>query len=245
MEESNKQTRVNEWSQLSFDELEEMERQNEAGLTDEQKERIARAKESITGLISEIRPDTILDVGTGRGSLVTSLIEGLEYKPKIVCLDRSKHILEYLRKKLDRNLRSDGIDFVSGDIAELPFETGSFEVVTSFGSIGNMNPDKAPEGLNEIYRVLKKGGLFIDFTTVFKGDSESVKRIRELWSRQNAECKKLYAVFQDIVELYQSSPFGDVDFEFTKEGIETNPNPNDLVPVKGDRFSDLIIKATK
>jgi len=245
MKESNEQIGVNDWSKLSFDELEKMESQNEEGLTNEQRERITKAKERIIGLISEIRPETILDIGTGRGSFVRSLIENLDYEPRIVCLDKSRHILEYLRNKLKNSLKVNEINFIPGEIVDLPFEDSSFAMVTSFGALGNMNPDQVPKGLNEIYRVLKKKGIFIDFNTVFEEGSKSAEKIREIWGMGRNNERKTYAVYKDVVELYKNSSFEDVDFEFTEERIEDSPNPNDLVPVRGDWFADIITKARK
>ncbi len=73
---------------------------------------------------------------------------------KIIGVDFSDKMLEIARKKCS------DIDFLEADCTQLPFEDKSFDLCTiSFGLRNIENMEKA---LQEIYRVLKKGGVFVN-----------------------------------------------------------------------------------
>ena len=99
-----------------------------------------------------IRPgDTVLDVGCGTGvAAVTAAGRGA----KAAGLDLSPALLERARQ----NAAQAGvtIEFQEGDVEQLPYEAGSFEVVISqFGHMFAPRPDVA---VAEMLRVLKPGG---------------------------------------------------------------------------------------
>lgn len=98
-------------------------------------------------------PFTILDLCTGTGDLTGILKE--EYpEAKIIGVDFSSKMLEIARKK------HPNIEFLEADCTQLPFEDENFDLCTiSFGLRNIEDMDKA---LGEIYRVLKKGGYFIN-----------------------------------------------------------------------------------
>jgi ubiquinone/menaquinone biosynthesis C-methylase UbiE len=94
----------------------------------------------------------VLDVGCGRGGTVALLAEtfaaqgtGVDLSPEAIAFCRSTH----------RN----GTTFEVGDAEHLPFENGSFEVVT------NMESSHTYPNLRAFYseaqRVLAKGGIFL------------------------------------------------------------------------------------
>lgn len=98
----------------------------------------------------------ILDDGCGAGRHVIFLAEE-KYEPYGV--DITKSGVLYTQSRL-RNLGyaqyADNI-CVSGS-ESLPFEDGYFDGVISFGVLYYLRKDKIKEAIDEIYRVLKKGG---------------------------------------------------------------------------------------
>lgn len=104
-------------------------------------------------LASPGSPLTFLDLCTGTGDLAGLLRK--EYpNAKIIGVDFSQNMLEIARKK------HPGIEFIESDITNLPFNDKSFDLcVISFGLRNVENMQKA---LEEIYRVLKKDGIFIN-----------------------------------------------------------------------------------
>jgi len=85
-------------------------------------------------IILELRPETLLDVGCGKGDLVEwAKIKGID---------------------------STGLDFASGygvqaDLLNIPFFDNTFDVVTAFDVLEHLRPEDLDKGLKELYRVAK------------------------------------------------------------------------------------------
>lgn len=117
----------------------------------------------------------VLDVASGTADVA------IEFKKRssadaIVGLDRSTGMLEVAQYKL-RRLRLDGrIDLVEGDALDMPFEDGTFDVVTIAFGLRNL-PDYAA-GVGEMVRVLKPGGrlLILEFFPPKSGLSAKLYR---------------------------------------------------------------------
>lgn len=94
----------------------------------------------------------VLEVGCGCG---TDLLQFARAGAEVYGIDLSKHSVELTRKRL--NLYGLKADVNEGDGENLPFQTEQFDLVYSWGVLHHSpNPPKA---INEIYRVLKKGGV--------------------------------------------------------------------------------------
>lgn len=97
-----------------------------------------------------------LDLATGTGDLAFLLhdrgsrVVGLDLTERMVALASAKR-------------RGDGPAFLVGDMLTLPFPSGSFDLVTTGYGLRNV-PD-LPRALDEIHRVLRRGGqaLSLDF----------------------------------------------------------------------------------
>jgi ubiquinone/menaquinone biosynthesis C-methylase UbiE len=93
-------------------------------------------------------PRTVLDVGCGEGRLPRDL-KALGYD--VVGLDGSATLIEHAIEADPEG------SYLVGDAAALPFESGSFQLVTAFMSLQDVDePDAALRG---IARVLAPGGL--------------------------------------------------------------------------------------
>ncbi len=107
-------------------------------------------------------PKKILDVATGTADLAIALAKA--NPEKIVGIDISQGMLDVGAKKIrEKNL--DGlISLQKADSENLPFEDGSFDVVTV--AFGVRNFENLSKGLKELNRVLKKGGklLVLEFS---------------------------------------------------------------------------------
>ena len=101
----------------------------------------------------------ILDVPCGTGVLTKNLY--LENpNAQITCLDYSNEMIARFKHALSKDDRSSThISFQQGDVASLPYEDESFDLVLSMN--GYQCFPKKDESFKEIKRVLKKGGLFI------------------------------------------------------------------------------------
>ncbi len=104
-----------------------------------------------------LKPNLILDVATGTGDFA---IESLQLKPeKVIGVDISEGMLDVGRKKIKRRRLDDRVELRSGDSENLPFEEHKFDAVTV--GFGVRNFENLEEGLREIFRVLRPGGMAV------------------------------------------------------------------------------------
>lgn len=119
-------------------------------------------RKKVIKLVAEKNPNSILDIATGTGDLAIQFALATPAE-KIVGLDLSEGMLSVARKKVASKTISEKIDFVQGDSEALPFEDEFFDAITV--SFGIRNFENLEKGLSEIYRVLKKDGIFVILET--------------------------------------------------------------------------------
>ena len=95
----------------------------------------------------------LLDVPVGTAVFTFQKWNALD-KAEITCLDYSIDMIDQARQRLNQDIRC-----VQGDVGALPFEDGSFDCVLSMNGF-HAFPDKK-KAYEEIFRVLKKGGMLI------------------------------------------------------------------------------------
>lgn len=97
----------------------------------------------------------LLDVPVGTAVFTQKKYAALK-NAKITCLDYSQDMLEQAKRRL---CELDNVTAVQGDVGNLPFSNGAFDIVLSMNGF-HAFPDKK-SAFRETYRVLKKGGKFI------------------------------------------------------------------------------------
>lgn len=108
--------------------------------------------------------DSVLDLGCGSGGQSARI--HTEYHPKqIIGLDLTPAMIDKARERYPQ------LEFVVGDILQLPFPDETFDVITS-NCVINHASDKR-KVFSEIYRVLKPDGHFLI------GDVMAVDRLPE------------------------------------------------------------------
>ncbi len=122
--------------------------------------------------IVKIKPQMILDVGSGTGVAIPALYERYK-KAQLVALDISEKMLN---KSAQQGSFFRSPHLVCADMEQLPFEDNTFELVFSSLSMQWCNDLNA--ALTEVKRVLKPGGLFV-FTTF---GPDTLKELRQSWS---------------------------------------------------------------
>lgn len=100
----------------------------------------------------------ILDLACGTGDVTFHLARILP-DASIVGADLSRGMLDVAVRKLDKCSPGtrERVSFCQADALALPFETGSFDVVTI--AYGVRNFENLPAGYSEMLRVLRPGGL--------------------------------------------------------------------------------------
>ncbi|WP_111682097.1 bifunctional demethylmenaquinone methyltransferase/2-methoxy-6-polyprenyl-1,4-benzoquinol methylase UbiE [Winogradskyella tangerina] len=118
-------------------------------------------RRKVVKIVSEKKPENILDIATGTGDLAINLT--VTNAKEIVGLDISNGMLEVGRKKIASKNLDDTISMVVGDSEDLPFEDNTFDAITV--AFGVRNFENLEKGLAEILRVLKPDGIFVILET--------------------------------------------------------------------------------
>lgn len=122
----------------------------------------------------------VVDIGSGAG--MDSLLAGRRVGPRgtVTGVDMTDDMLERARAGA-REAGLDHVRFEKGDIARLPFESGSADVVISNG-VFNLSPDKTAL-FAELYRITKPGGR-LQFADIVIGVelSEAARNDIDLWT---------------------------------------------------------------
>ena len=122
-----------------------------------------RWRRKAASLCLETHPDTILDLCCGTSDLAIRLAQLAASSTKVVGLDYSPPMLEKAAEKAKYLQLKDALNFVHGDVNDLPFPDEYFDCIGisfAFRNLTYKNPN-TPRYLSEIVRVLKNGGYFV------------------------------------------------------------------------------------
>ena len=110
------------------------------------------------GMVDLRKGEKVLEVGCGTGALSilakrltgeTGIVEGVDLAPKMIAKAQSKARASNLE-----------IGFQCASIDALPYPDEFFDAVISSFMFHHLPLELKPKGLEEVYRVLKKGGRF-------------------------------------------------------------------------------------
>src|SRR5215203_1262013 len=123
--------------------------------------------------------EVVLDLGSGGGIDVLLSARRVGPTGKAYGLDMTDEMLALANHNKQR-AGADNVEFLKGDIENIPLPDNSVDVIIS-NCVINLSADKA-QVLREAYRVLKPGGRFAVSDVVVRGEvPEQVKRSMELW----------------------------------------------------------------
>lgn len=108
-------------------------------------------------ILKPYQPQLILDVATGTAD-VAILLASL-HPHQITGIDISEEMLSRGRVKLKEKKLDSMITLLQADAENLPFEDNKFDAITV--AFGVRNFEHLEKGLNELHRVLKKGGNLV------------------------------------------------------------------------------------
>jgi demethylmenaquinone methyltransferase/2-methoxy-6-polyprenyl-1,4-benzoquinol methylase len=118
-------------------------------------------RKKVVDIVKATNPDNVLDIATGTGDLAINLAE--TSAKKIIGLDISSGMLEVGKLKIKAKKLDQKIDMVIGDSENMPFDDNTFDAITV--AFGVRNFETLENGLKDILRVLKPGGIFVILET--------------------------------------------------------------------------------
>ena len=128
------------------------------------RDRSWREKAAIACL--ESKPRRVLDLCTGTGDFILQVARLCEEDVSLTGYDFSHSMLEEARMKSEivrQEHQIPGIKFLEGEVKNMPFKDGQFDVIGITFGIRNLVYENslAQQHLAEIYRVLKPGGRLV------------------------------------------------------------------------------------
>ena len=114
-------------------------------------------RRKLVKILAERNPGAVLDVATGTGDLAIAVAGGC--KARINGIDIAEKMLEIGSRKVVAAGLDDRISFRRGDAEKIPFSDGTFDAVTV--AFGVRNFEDLPQGLREMRRVMRPGGLML------------------------------------------------------------------------------------
>ena len=151
--------------------------------------------------------DVVLDLGSGAGLDVLLSAKRVGDSGKVYGLDMTDEML-VLAARNTAEVGAHNVEFVKGDIEDIPLPDGSIDVIIS-NCVINLSPDK-PQVFREAHRVLRPGGRFAvsDVVTTRPFTSEEQADLAR-WSG----CISGALTRDEYLHGLESAGFSDVDVE--------------------------------
>ena len=240
---SEEQADSNTWSDYYQDmSYEELDKALDDRKTESQRKIQAKFLEDVTAETRRLKQGFLLDIASGRGLLLSKLIETAGPDVHIITSDLSFTVLMYDRMKFSEKTGNRKISYVACDATNLPFKSGSLDMVSTF--VGYINMGSLFEaGVAESARVLKTGAPLIHASTYLDPESAGFREVEEILKTMNAQDTLKNLVQQDVLAThcrYFPKVSDTVSYEGIAEGEEA-----DLLPRRGSWFANVVIRAEK
>ncbi|MHB9143644.1 MAG: methyltransferase domain-containing protein, partial [Paludibacter sp.] len=132
-------------------------------------------------------------------------------KCKITGIDFTDSMLEKARRNVEK-LGFANVEFIQGDIEEMPLENNQFDVIVS-NCVLNLVPDKN-KAFSEMYRVLKQEGHFCVSDVVIKGElPEKLQKDAEMY----AGCVSGAIDINEYLGIIRTTGFSAIEIHKQKE----------------------------
>lgn len=235
--ESKEQENTNKWSEsykkTDYEELDKKVKKNTPQIQLKAQE---IAKNEVVDKIGKYNAVKVLDIGTGRGMLLTKLVESYGNNIELVCVDLSFEVLKYDRIKTLKINPEVKINYIACDATKLPMISNVFDLSVSYFGIQNML-ELASLGVKEGVRVSKNG--LINVGTVIKDNNPRIEKLNKMLKKHGFDFDVNSATESHFYKVHKIDESYKVEVKNIFEGI-AEKNDNDLIPIEGEWFAIAI-----
>ena len=199
--------------------------------------------------LAELRSgETVLDLGSGGGIDVLLSARRVGTTGKAYGLDMTDQMLALAREN-QRRAGVSNVEFLKGEIENIPLPAGSVDVIVS-NCVINLSADK-DRVLREAFRVLRPGGRFAVSDVVVRGPVPAeIRRSVELWigcvagalDEAEYQAKLAAAGFEDVtvepVRVYDARDAREFLFQ---SGVDVDR----IAPLVEGKFMSAFVRARK
>lgn len=161
---------------------------------------------------ADIAPgDTVVDLGSGAGNDCFVARQLVGESGRVIGLDMTKKMIEKANTNAEK-LGFNNVEFVLGDIEDIPLEDNLADVVVS-NCVLNLVPDKQ-KAFSETLRILKQGGHFSISDIVISGDlPDPIKEDAEMY----VGCVSGAVPKAEYLSIVKNTGFENVSLQVEKE----------------------------
>jgi arsenite methyltransferase len=199
--------------------------------------------------LTELKPgETVLDLGSGGGIDVLLSAKRVGPTGKAYGLDMTDDMLALAREN-QRKAGATNVEFVKGEIENIPLPDNSVDVIIS-NCVINLSADKS-RVLKEAFRVLRPGGRFAVSDVVVRGEvPDAIRKNMLLWvgciagalEESDYRAKLRDAGFESVdLEPTRVYDIEDARVFLTEAGISVD----EIAPQVEGKFLSAFIRATK
>jgi ubiquinone/menaquinone biosynthesis C-methylase UbiE len=212
--------------------------QYDSYLTQEQKVAMQRMKEKLVDYVSRSSTESdnmVLDIATGMGTFMASLLEKCSADAFIIGTDVDEKPLRGLMNKIMKAGTYPKLSLIVTDAKHLCFGNNVFFTVSSF--FGFDNVPETGLAFKETSRVLQDGGRVFFNCLWYREGSDSMRLAEKYGICEVASEARLRKTLAQAGLVLDS-------VEETYSGVWPH-NPMDLLPVEGDEYKHVIAHARK
>lgn len=158
-------------------------------------------------LVSEINfygNESVLDFGSGVGSLSKKIIPKLQPDGHLTCVDVSEKLLRHTSKKLQKY---QNVKYYHGNLIDMDIPDDSLDIIVSTWVIHHVDKAILPQTIKKFKDILKKDGriYIIEF-----GDNKidhtnlSQKQLLDLFAQENFDASIIFTKKQGILYKFQN-----------------------------------------